>query len=203
MPELGGTTFVGKFEFAQDPHRPASFRATSFIPGFVSNFGADGAGAFRVEIFETGNITGGPGWVCDDPANYERVVDTNDPDGLLMIGPKLGSPFNPLEEVKNGVVNPYADPARGRVIDIPSGASAELPDTNYLEVLVQLAGKDSIIGRAIVVSDIDPTVHATREPLTSANYVANDATDAEILGCCVITVAEGPAATLPPSDQVW
>jgi hypothetical protein len=60
--------------------------------------------------------------------------------------------FNALREVKNGVVNPYSDETRGR-IDIITAANAtlDLVDFTQNDLLQNLAGHDSIIGRAVVV----------------------------------------------------
>ena len=71
---------------------------------------------------------------------------------------QVGDEFNPLTEVnKYGQVNPYQDPARGRIADITTDANGDYAeaDTDYDSLMQNLSGKDSIIGRSITLTNED------------------------------------------------
>ena len=86
---------------------------------------------------------------------------------------QIGEEFNPLKEVnKYGIENPFADPTRGRIADIVSEADGSVAITDPLFVLQNLAGKQSLIGRS----------------LTLTNSVSGS-TD-----CCIIALEAPPAA---------
>jgi len=61
--------------------------------------------------------------------------------------------FNPLAEMKNGVMNPYADPRRGTIDVISAPVTALLPDFSYVQtdILQNLIGENSLMGRSIYI----------------------------------------------------
>ena len=87
-----------------------------------------------------------------------------------------GEEFNPLKEVnKYGIQNPYQDPGRGTIEDlVADGDSRIAVEPTY--VLQQLEGKDSIIGRSIVLT-------STEDPTS--------------VYCCTIAIDETPAGFAP------
>lgn len=107
--------------------------------------------------------------------------------------------------MRNGVTNPYADPTRGVIADIGINEAATGVDKTEVqkELLMDLAGKDSLIGRALYVTEIDTASVTTRDQ--ELRYVPSNDTppllaNGVVLGCCVIARVDGPAATLPPQD---
>ena len=60
--------------------------------------------------------------------------------------------FNNLKEVKGGIANPYADPKRGRIDTVVNPAlQTDKVVIDQYDLLQNLAGHDSIIGRAVVI----------------------------------------------------
>lgn len=113
-------------------------------------------------------------------------IKTDDTAANCAVGASNGE-FNPLAEIKDGVTNPYSDPKRGRI------ASATVPDLSTDPVVLDqndflqnLAGHDSIIGRAIIVSSTAPT----------AGSMAVEK------GCCVIARTSDPADA-PTATSIW
>ena len=97
--------------------------------------------------------------------------------------------FNPLAEIKNGVTNPYADPKRGRISSaIASALQTDDVTVDQNDLLLNLAGHDSILGRAVIVTAIDVT-----DP---AAPVETD------IGCCVIARTNDPADA-PADTSIW
>ena len=90
------------------------------------------------------------------------------------------------------------------ISDIPrnfSGADDGIDDTEVQkELLMDLAGADSLIGRAMFVSEID-TARMTKRDQVPVYEITDP--DTVVLGCCVIARAAGPEATPAPADQVW
>ena len=100
----------------------------------------------------------------------------------------IGVEFNPLREEKNGVVNPYADARRGR-IDSQTAPIAAINAWNWeqTDLLQNLAGPDSIIGRGIIAMyEMTPG---------SGDFDAEAA-------CCIIRVNSVPAEEPVPSS-IW
>ena len=63
-----------------------------------------------------------------------------------------GLEFNPLTEVdKNGRVNPYQDPARGRIDDITADDTG-LAVFLQKDLLQNIDGKEGILGRLLTIS---------------------------------------------------
>ena len=86
---------------------------------------------------------------------------------------QIGEEYNPLKEVnKYGIENPFADPTRGRIADLVSADDGSVTVSDPLFVLQNLAGKQSLIGRS----------------LTLTNSVSGS-TD-----CCIIALEAPPAA---------
>ena len=124
----------------------------------------------------------------------------------------LGDVFHPLLETRNGVVNPYADPERGVIADIPWVTAGFGTDETITvvekDVLMDLAGHDSLIGRAIIVSKIldNSTADYGRDlelEYTTAMGPPATTQNALVVGCCVIAYDNGPASTTPEPTQVW
>ena len=118
---------------------------------------------------------------ADDVISYEIMTTGDIQTTAEMDNCEVGDDveFNPLAEVKNGVVNPYADPKRGRISSsVVSGLGTDTIDIDQTDLLQNLAGHDSIIGRAVIVS---------------TTLAADDTT--AVIGCCVI------ARTLDPRDD--
>ena len=79
--------------------------------------------------------------------------------------PPAGDEFNPLaERDRLNRLNPYQDPKRGRITEVTSTAATNPPTsantgwgtvTNSIDnnVLLNLSGPDSIIGRAVIFQD--------------------------------------------------
>ena len=182
---VAGGTLAGTADIAQDPHRPSSFRAD--LTFSVSN--AD-TSAVRFEVYTTGDIKEANGILDCDITSY-------DDDELAA----LGDVFHPLKEERNGVTNPYADPTRGVIGDIAVNEGATGVDITEVQtsLLMDLGGKDSLIGRALYIAEIAIDAAPRGEDLIE---LADDSS-AAILGCCVIARVGGPAATLPPPTEVW
>ena len=110
------------------------------------------------------------------PADFTGLADTiysftvnefgeigNDADGNIC--GNVGEEFNPLMEKLYNVPNPYADPSRGAIdnqtIVEPTDGSTSFGWTQA-KFMQNLAGKNSIIGKSIVVNDVtDPLTPAT------------------------------------------
>lgn len=99
--------------------------------------------------------------------------------GLLREGANdcadLGDEFNPLlEKDKMNRFNPFQDPTRGRIGDITTDANGAVSDLVQKNVLVNLSGSDSIIGRSVGVYD--------------SGYASDNVTltDTGAADCCVI-----------------
>eukprot|EP00353_Schmidingerella_taraikaensis_P014974 CAMPEP_0185621956 /NCGR_PEP_ID=MMETSP0436-20130131/58949_1 /TAXON_ID=626734 ORGANISM="Favella taraikaensis, Strain Fe Narragansett Bay" /NCGR_SAMPLE_ID=MMETSP0436 /ASSEMBLY_ACC=CAM_ASM_000390 /LENGTH=273 /DNA_ID=CAMNT_0028263621 /DNA_START=14 /DNA_END=835 /DNA_ORIENTATION=- len=87
----------------------------------------------------------------------------------------LGNEFNPLlEKDKMNRFNPYQDPTRGRIADVTLDATGDLVDFVQKNVLVNLSGPDSIIGRSVAIYD---------DGYDSDNVTLLDKTP---IDCCVI-----------------
>lgn len=101
-----------------------------------------------------------------------------------------------LETNKFGRVVPYQDPARGRLPGVTLDAAGGLLNSIKENVLVNLSGPDSIIGRSIGVY-MTPAVGG-------GGGKGGDAPPAPVAGtptltdCCVIGFAETDLATVTP-----
>ena len=97
----------------------------------------------RFEVFTTGNVS-----------NTNGILDCSvDPAG----DEALGGIFHPLKEERNGVVNPYADPERGLIHDIAAKNNLGLLESQIqTELLMDLGGPNSLIGRALFAYEINP-----------------------------------------------
>ena len=68
----------------------------------------------------------------------------------------MGDEYNPLQEKDYlNRVNPYQDPTRGRLKKVTVDASGNITDSINEDVLVNLSGPDSIIGRGIALYTCD------------------------------------------------
>ena len=121
-----GGVATGMIQFAQFPGKPILYRG--------SLNGADADEVLAITINELGVI--GDGATCD----------------------QVGDEFNPLAEIdKYGQQNPYQDPARGTInagsltADASGIVTIEASKDNV--ILQNLAGKDSLIGRSISITD--------------------------------------------------
>jgi len=86
-----------------------------------------------------------------------------------------GDEFNPLFETdKWGNPNPYQDPSRGR-LDFPYA------DEEPTELMQNLSGHNSILGRSITLTDDDD--------------------EDSVVGCCVIALDMAPMAEEPEVDE--
>ena len=87
-------------------------------------------------------------------SNTNGVLDCSaDPAG----DEALGGIFHPLEEKRNGVINPYADPERGLINDIPLKFGGGILESQVqTELLMDLGGPNSLIGRALFAYEINP-----------------------------------------------
>jgi len=95
------TATTGRVEIAQDPHRPSSIRADiEYTPAVMTT------SALHFDVYTTGDIKNADGVLDCDLAMYTDAETE-----------ALGEIFHPLAEVRNGVANPYADPARGVIAD--------------------------------------------------------------------------------------
>lgn len=62
----------------------------------------------------------------------------------------LGREFRPLEERdKDKRLNPFQDPERGRIPDQVTDSFGNISDLFFPNVLLNLSGKNSIIGKSI------------------------------------------------------
>ena len=183
--KVAGGDLVGSADIAQDPHRPSSFRADLT---FDREFGREIA--VRFDVYTTGDIKEENGVLDCDITSYSE-------DELAA----LGDVFHPLKEERNGVTNPYADPTRGVIGDIAVNEGGTGVDITEVQtsLLMDLGGKDSLIGRALYIAEIAIDAAPRGEDLIE---LADDSS-AAILGCCVIARVGGPAATLPPPTEVW
>ena len=183
---VAGGSLNGSVDIAQDPHRPSSFRADlTFTPSFMED-----NRAVRFDVYTTGDIKEENGVLdCDISAYTETELAA------------LGDVFHPLKEERNGVTNPYADPTRGVIGDIAVNEGGTGVDITEVQtsLLMDLGGKDSLIGRALYIAEIEIDAAPRGEDLIE---LADDSS-AAILGCCVIARVGGPAATLPPPTEVW
>ena len=68
------------------------------------------------------------------------------------------------------------------------GTSIDLADVQT-DLLMDLGGVDSLIGRALLVTEID----TTNDPQVNL----------QTIGCCIIARAAGPAAAPAPANEVW
>jgi hypothetical protein len=127
-----------KVEFAQDPHRPSSVRATiAYTPDASDTTNS----IVTFDVFTTGDIKNADGVLDCDATTY-----TNEETEAL------GKIFHPLREERNGVVNPYADPARGLIANKAYDGTQGIAVTDVqTDLLMDLGGADSLIGRALFV----------------------------------------------------
>jgi len=99
----------------------------------------------------------------------------------------LGKEFNPLlEKDKMNRFNPYQDPTRGRIADVTLDATGDLVDFVQKNVLVNLSGPDSIIGRSVAIYD---------DGYDSDNVTLTDTTP---IDCCVIGYDKVDAEEVTP-----
>jgi hypothetical protein len=98
----------------------------------------------------------------------------------------VGTEFRPLQETdKYGRPNAFQDPARGRIASVTLGAAATtVVDNIENNVLLNLSGKDTIIGRSISVYDM--TTDAGGALVTTIP-----------VACCVIGIDESPLPVVP------
>ena len=185
---VAGGSLNGSVDIAQDPHRPSSFRADlTFTPVFMED-----NRAVRFDVYTTGDIKEENGVLDCDITSYSETELA-----------ALGDVFHPLKEERNGVTNPYADPTRGVIGDIAVNEGGTGVDITEVQtsLLMDLGGKDSLIGRALYIAEVG--ISSAPGPRGENLLVLADDGDAEILGCCVIARVGGPAATLPPPTEVW
>ena len=91
----------------------------------------------------------------------------------------LGREFRPLEERnKKGRLNPFQDPERGRIPDQVTDSFGNISDLFIPNVLLNLSGKNSIIGKSIAFKDL--VVNAAGVPSIVTQ------------GCCVIGYDKPP-----------
>ena len=65
----------------------------------------------------------------------------------------VGGVFNPLAEKDSmGRPNPYQDPSRGTIPDITMNSDGNFGPAVSKDLLINLAGKDSVIGRSITAT---------------------------------------------------
>lgn len=96
-----------------------------------------------------------------------------------------GDEFRPLQEKdKYNRNNPYQDPARGRLPSVTADGTGAIPETITQNVLLNLEGKNSIMGRSILLfddsTDVDGAI-ITEEPVA----------------CCIIGVDASPPLPTP------
>ena len=180
-------TTTGKIEIAQAPMRPSSFRADlAYMPA-----GGDVESSVRFDVFTYGALKKTEGI-------FDCRLDTYDEADLAA----LGGIWHPLKEVRNGVVNPFADPERGLIRDVKRDTEAwvtGIEDTQVqMDLLLDLGGGNSLIGRTIFATEIDSSKVTKRNDLTDA-----EGATATILGCCIVAQTAGPNARLPTIDEVW
>lgn len=101
----------------------------------------------------------------------------------------MGNQFRPLKEVdKYGRANPFQDPARG-VIPLISAGVAIIPaitaNTKSRNLLINLSGKDSIVGRGIQV------YNATYSTLGGTTRLRT-----QTIGCCTIGLDKPPTVSV-------
>ena len=90
----------------------------------------------------------------------------------------VGKEFNPLcEKDSLGRPNPYQDPSRGTIENQTTDATGAITDVIQTSLLQNMAGKNSIVGRSIVV-------HSDPE---GANGIVD---------CCIIGLEADPQATV-------
>ena len=90
----------------------------------------------------------------------------------------VGNEFNPLSELDSlGRVNPYQDPSRGNIDMITADSNGDIDNEIQKELLQNLSGHDSLIGRSVSVFD-----------------VADDGTQT-LIGCCNIGYDKQPASS--------
>ena len=85
----------------------------------------------------------------------QQYGDISADDTGMTICANGGDEFNPLAEIIYGVPNPYADPSRGTIEDqtLTDADDPANPITwTQAKFMQNLAGKNSIIGKSIVVS---------------------------------------------------
>ena len=93
----------------------------------------------------------------------------------------VGKVWNPLSELDSlGRVNPYQDPTRGNIDCVDTDGDGNITNSIQKEVLQNLSGHDSIIGRSVTVFQKDSD---------------GNIPDADPLGCCVIGYDAQPAAS--------
>ena len=120
----------------------------------------------------------------DADENYKVMVNY-----LGVLGDdcsKAGSEFRPLGEFsKSGRPNPHQDPAYGRFPDVKADADGKVTAEQMSDVFYNLAGKESILGRAISI------------------FAESDLSRPK--ACCVIGLDETPAhleVKGPPMPEV-
>ena len=149
------------------------------------------AGLVEFSIREYGRIRGSvPSTPATTAALETGALTTN----CQYVGPE----FNPLEETdKMGRPNPYQDKTRGRLTAYQmstssSGATGTSAIINK-NVLVNLSGPDSIIGRSIVAfieTGTSPSV--LNDGWVESTALTGTEILAEAYGCCVIGIDSPP-----------
>ena len=95
----------------------------------------------------------------------------------------VGEEFRPLQEKdKYGQNNPYQDPARGRLPAQKSDANGAIASSTTNNVLLNLSGDNSIIGRSIVIYN-------------NAKDANGNRTSSTPMGCCIIGYDKNPNGT--------
>lgn len=78
----------------------------------------------------------------------------------------MGDEYNPLQEKDYlNRVNPYQDPTRGRLEKVTVDGSGNITDSIDEDVLVNLSGPDSIIGRGIALYTCDANGTLSTNPV--------------------------------------
>ena len=98
----------------------------------------------------------------------------------------VGPAWNPLSELDSlGRVNPYQDPTRGNIENITADSTGVIDNDIQKELLQNLSGSQSIIGRSVTVFLLDSDGAFPDTPI----------------GCCVIGFDEQPAASSTEPDH--
>jgi hypothetical protein len=149
------STLAADIQFAQAPGKTTSMNIVSFLAEGAA--GADPAdktnyNRYEFRLMEYGRLTG-----AKETATLVKniAVTTGSKNNVYNACNNMGNQFRPLKEVdKYGRANPFQDPARGVIPKISAGTVA-LPaitaNTKSRNLLINLSGKDSIIGRGISV----------------------------------------------------
>ena len=98
----------------------------------------------------------------------------------------VGPAWNPLSELDSlGRVNPYQDPTRGNIDSITADSTGAIDNEIQKELLQNLSGSQSIIGRSVTVFLLNSDGTFPDTPI----------------GCCVIGFDEQPAASSTAPDH--